>query len=70
MHPTNNAAPDPAITDALHALLVKRADDLEGCAERSDGERELTAMTNAIEAYEAIGWPLGRTRDGKGNFCA
>jgi hypothetical protein len=23
------------------------------------------AITNAIEAYEAIRWPLGRTRDGK-----
>jgi len=31
----------PAITDALHALLVKRADDLEGCPEstRAGGNR-------------------------------
>jgi hypothetical protein len=30
MHPTSGAAPVSAITDARHALLVERADNLEG----------------------------------------
>jgi hypothetical protein len=66
MHPTNDAAPAPTITDVLHALLVRRADNLEGCTERSHEERELAAVTDAIEAYEAVRWPLGRTQDGNG----
>ena len=33
MHPVNHAAAiAPTITDELHAMLVKCADDLEGCA--------------------------------------
>ena len=67
MHPINDAAvAAPPITDQLHALLVKRADGLEGCPEGSDEERELEAITIAIEAYEGVRWPLGRTQDGKG----
>ena len=50
MHPADNAAPTPAITDALHALLVSRADDLEGCADGSAEEQELAAISKAIEA--------------------
>ena len=65
MHPTDSASPTPAITDALHALLVKRADDLEGCTEGSDEERELEAVTNAI-AYEAVRWPRGTNARPKG----
>jgi hypothetical protein len=43
MHPANDAAAiAPTITDELHAMLVKRADDLEGCAPGSDEECELS----------------------------
>ena len=66
MHPTNDAAQAPAITDALCAPLVKRADDLEGCTEGSNADREFATITDAIEAYKAVRWPLGRTKDGKG----
>jgi uncharacterized protein YcbX len=66
-HPAKDAAAiTPTINDELHALLVKRADDLEGCTVGSNGERELAAIARAIEAYEAVRWPLGRTQGGKG----
>jgi len=66
MHPADGASPTPAITDALPSLLVQWADSLEGCPDGSAEEGELAAITNAIEAYEAVRWPLGWTQGGKG----
>ena len=54
------------VTDAMHSLLVKRADDLAGCAEGSREEAELASLIDVIEAYEAQRWPEGKIPGGKG----
>jgi hypothetical protein len=60
MAPANGAGmAAPAITDALHALLVARADALMVCPEESIGACELATITEVIEAYEAARWPRG-----------
>ena len=63
----DNETVAPSIMDALHALVVKRADALAGCAVGSEEERELAAITDAIEAYERARRPDGRTDGGKGD---
>ena len=55
-----------AEADAMHALLVRRADDLEGCSEGSPEQAELASIVDAIGAYEEKRWPLGKVPGGKG----
>ena len=52
--------------DAMHALLVHRADQLEGCTEGSPEEQEFSAIASAIDAYERKRWPEGKIPGGKG----
>jgi len=53
-------------SDAMHGVLVQRADTLWGCLEGSDEEAELKRIVNTIEVYEAVRWPTGKVNGGKG----
>ena len=53
-------------SDAMHTLLVKRADELMGCTEGSPEEEELRTLADVIEAYEAKRWLNGKVPCGKG----
>ena len=48
-----------ANADDLRGALMRRADALAGCTGSAE-ETELKAIVDAIEAYEARRWPLGR----------
>jgi hypothetical protein len=52
--------------DAMHALLVDRADQLAGRAEGSPEEIELAAIDRVVQAYEVCRWPRGKEAGGKG----
>jgi len=62
----SRASLSTAEADALHALLVVRADALEGCIEGSEEEAELKAIVDAVKAYGATRWPNGKAPGGKG----
>ena len=51
--------------DAMHGLLVLRADKLEGCTEGSDEETERKMIADTLGAYEAKRWPDGVAAGGK-----
>jgi hypothetical protein len=60
-------APPPQIeADAMHAMLVRRADVLAGCLDGSEEAEELKAIGDVVEAYEAKRWPDGKEPGGKG----
>ena len=50
--------------DAMHALLVLRAD--RGGLHRRAEEQEFSAIVSAIDAYERKRWPESRIPGGKG----
>ena len=52
--------------DAMHALLVHRADQLEECIEGWAEEQEYSSIVSAVVAYEQRRWPDGKTAGGKG----
>ena len=52
--------------DAMHALLMRRADKLVGCAGNSAEEAEYAQIADALVAYEEQRWPDGKVPGGKG----
>jgi hypothetical protein len=55
-----------AEADAMHALLVIRADALTGAPEASHSATELQLISDAVEAFEIKRWPRGKIPGGKG----
>ena len=50
----------------MHALLVKRADRLQGCTDISPEEAELGSIADAVVANEEQRWLEGKAPGGKG----
>jgi hypothetical protein len=63
----NGGSPE---ADAMDALLVHRADQLERCIEGSAEEQEYSAVVSAIVAYEQRRWPGGKTGTAKASCLA
>ena len=52
--------------DAMHSLLVLRADKLGICTEGSDEAAEFARISETIRSYETKRWPDGNVPGGKG----
>jgi hypothetical protein len=52
--------------DAMHALLVLRADALAGALEGTEACTELERIADTVARYEAKRWPDGKVDGGKG----
>jgi hypothetical protein len=64
--PAGLPTPATAEADAMHVMLVLRADALEGCTESSEEARELAMIAEVLGAYESRRWPDGKVPGGKG----
>jgi hypothetical protein len=62
---TGPTIPSTFEADAMHALLVARADALEGCREKLARRARTAMIAEAVGAYEAKRWPDGRVPGGK-----
>jgi hypothetical protein len=56
------ATKDSLITeaDAMHAVLLRRADALMSCSEGTEEAAELEKIADVLVAYEEKRWPLGK----------
>jgi hypothetical protein len=54
------------VADAMHALLVKRADQLANSIDGSADVTEYLTVLATIMAYEGMRWPSGKVTGGKG----
>jgi hypothetical protein len=52
--------------DAMHSLLMLRADTLAGSTEGCDEAGEFARISETIRSYETKRWPDGNVRGGKG----
>jgi len=54
------------VADAMHAILVKRADQLASTIDAAADVTEYLTILAVIMAYEGKRWPLGKALGGKG----
>jgi hypothetical protein len=54
------------VADAMHALLVKRADQLANSIDDSADVTEYLTIVAAVMAYQGKRWPSGKVESGKG----